>query len=176
LFQPRFLFAKNNNYLLAYEKGDVVTETYVNGEVRNIRIPDVFLVKDFTYNLLSVSKLEKGFVITIKNGGKEITKNRTVIGIANRKGNLYKLSMTVKEVDYSEACSAVNMNNSKVRHSRMGHEGHNQLQQLAKIVDGMNVQVNNNETEVCEICVSGRQTRVPHNQTRVTARRPLVEM
>jgi hypothetical protein len=34
--------AKNDNYLLAYEKGDVIAETYVNGEVRNIRIPDVF--------------------------------------------------------------------------------------------------------------------------------------
>jgi hypothetical protein len=49
--------AKNNNYLL----------TYVNGEVRNIRIPDVFLVEDLTYNSLPASKLEKkGFVITIK--------------------------------------------------------------------------------------------------------------
>jgi hypothetical protein len=44
--------------------------------VRNIRIPDVFLVKYLTYNLLSVSKLEKkGFVIIIKNGGAEIAKN-----------------------------------------------------------------------------------------------------
>jgi hypothetical protein len=58
----------NNNYLLAYEKSDVITETCVNGEVRNIRIPDVFLVKDLSYNLLSVFKLEKkGFIITIKN-------------------------------------------------------------------------------------------------------------
>jgi hypothetical protein len=92
--------AKNNNNLLVYKKGDVIAGTYVYGEVRNIRIPDVFLVKDLSYNLLSVSKLEKkGFVMTIKNGGEEITKNRTVIGIANRKGNLYKLSMAVKKVD-----------------------------------------------------------------------------
>jgi hypothetical protein len=62
--------AKNKNYLLAYEKGDIIAETCVNGEVRNIRIPDAFLVKDLTYNLLSVSKLEmKDFVIIIKNGG-----------------------------------------------------------------------------------------------------------
>jgi hypothetical protein len=40
--------AKNNNYLLAYEKGDVIADIYVNGEVRNIRIPDVFLVNDLT--------------------------------------------------------------------------------------------------------------------------------
>jgi hypothetical protein len=50
----------------------------VNGEVRNIRFPDVFLVKDLSYNSLSVSKLEKkGFATTIKNGGAEITKNRS---------------------------------------------------------------------------------------------------
>jgi hypothetical protein len=71
--------AKNNNYLLAYEKGYVIGETYVTGEVRNSRIPDVFLVKDLAYNLLSVSKLEKkGFVITIKNGEAQITKNSAV--------------------------------------------------------------------------------------------------
>jgi hypothetical protein len=69
--------------------------------------------------------------------------------------------MTIKEVDDSEAHSAVNMNNSKIWHSRMGHIGHNQQQhQLAKIVDGMNIKLNNNETEVCEMCVSGNQTRV----------------
>jgi hypothetical protein len=45
--------AKNNNYLLAYEKGDIIGETCVNGEVRNIRIPDVLLVKD----LLLVCKI-----------------------------------------------------------------------------------------------------------------------
>jgi hypothetical protein len=50
--------AKNNNYLLAYEKGDVIGETYVNGEVRNVRILNVFLLKDLSYNSLSVSKLE----------------------------------------------------------------------------------------------------------------------
>jgi hypothetical protein len=69
-----------------------------------------------------LSKIEnKGFVITIKNGGEEITKDGTVVGIANRDENLYKSSMTMKETDDSRAYSAVNMNNSKVRHTRMGH-------------------------------------------------------
>jgi hypothetical protein len=65
------------------------------------------------------------------------------------------------------------MNNSKIWNSRMGHVGHNQLQQLAKMIDGMNTKLNNNKIEVCEICVSGKQTRMPHNQSRVKTRRPL---
>jgi hypothetical protein len=48
----------------------------------------------------------------------------------------------------------------------------NQLQQLAKTVDGMNVKANRNVREVCETCVNGKQTRVPHKQTNVSARRP----
>jgi hypothetical protein len=80
--------------------------------------------------------------------------------------------MTIKEVDDNEAHSAVNRNN-KICHSRMGRVGHNQLQQLTKILDGMNIKMNNNETEVCEICVGGKQTRVPHNQTRAKTPRPL---
>jgi hypothetical protein len=136
--------------------------------VRNIRIPDVFLVKDLTYNLLSVSKLEKkGFVITIKNGGPEIA------GIANRKGNLYKMNMIMKEADDSRAYSAVKMNNSKLWHTRMGHVGNNQFRQSARTVDGMNVKTNSDVTEVCEICVKGKQTRVPQKQTKVNVRRPL---
>jgi hypothetical protein len=72
----------------------------VNGEIRNIKISDVFLVKDLTYNLLSVSNLDRmGFIINIENGKAEITKNNTVVGTADRDGNLYKLSMTIKEVD-----------------------------------------------------------------------------
>jgi hypothetical protein len=65
-----------------------------------------------------VSKLEKkGSVITIKNGGAEIAKDGTVTGIANRKGNLHKMNMTMKEADDSKAYSAVKINNSKIRHT-----------------------------------------------------------
>jgi hypothetical protein len=47
-----------------------------------------------------VSNLDrKGFIVNIENGKAEIIKNCTVVGIANRDGNLYKLSMTIKEVD-----------------------------------------------------------------------------
>jgi hypothetical protein len=45
--------------------------------------------------------------------------------------------MAIKEVDDCGAYSAVNMNNSKIWHSRLGHIGNNQLQRSAKIVDGM---------------------------------------
>jgi hypothetical protein len=111
--------AKNDNYLLAYANGDIIAESCVHGEVRNIKILDVFLVKDLPYNLLSVSNLDrKGFIINIDNSKAKIIKNSTVVGIANRDGNLYKLSMTVKEVDDSGAYSAVNMKNSKIWHSR----------------------------------------------------------
>jgi hypothetical protein len=60
-----------------------------------------------------------------------------------------------KEICICGAYSTVNMNNSKVWLTRMGHMGNNHLQQLAKIVDGMNVKVN---SEVAETCVSGKQT------------------
>jgi hypothetical protein len=39
--------AKNDNYLLAYTKGDIIAESCTHGEVRNIKIPDVFLVKTY---------------------------------------------------------------------------------------------------------------------------------
>jgi hypothetical protein len=44
--------AKNYNYLLAYAKGDIIAESCVHREGRKIKIPDVFLVKDLSYNLL----------------------------------------------------------------------------------------------------------------------------
>jgi hypothetical protein len=42
--------AKNICYLLASAKGDIIAESWINGEVRNIKIPDVFLVKDLHNN------------------------------------------------------------------------------------------------------------------------------
>ena len=44
--------AKNDSHLMEYAKGDIIAESCVNGEIRNIKISDVFLVKDLTYNLL----------------------------------------------------------------------------------------------------------------------------
>jgi hypothetical protein len=113
----------------------------------------------------------KGFIINIENGKAEIIKNNTIVRIANQDRNLYKLTINIKEVDDSGAYSAVNMNNSKIWHSRMGHIGHNQLQQLAKTVLGMNIKANRDVTEVCETCVNCKQTQVPHKQTKVNARR-----
>jgi hypothetical protein len=40
--------AKNHSYLLAYAKGDIIAESCVNGEIRSIKISDVFLVKDLS--------------------------------------------------------------------------------------------------------------------------------
>jgi hypothetical protein len=64
--------------------------------------------------------------------------------------------MTIEEVDYSGAYSAVEMNDSKVRHTRMGHIGHNQFQHSDKIVDGINAKMNRDITGVCETCASGK--------------------
>jgi hypothetical protein len=122
-------------------------------------------------NLLSVSKLEKkGLVITIKNAGAEVGKDGTVTGLANRKGNLCKMNMIMKKTDDSRAYSAVTMNNSKVSHTRMRHEGNNQFQQSAKTVDRMNV---NKDSDVTEVSVNGKQTQVLHKQTKVNTGRPL---
>jgi hypothetical protein len=66
--------------------------------------------------------------------------------------------MTIKEVYDSGAYSAVNMNNSKIWHSRLGHIGNNEFQQSAKTVDRMNVKTNSDVPEVCETCVNGKQT------------------
>jgi hypothetical protein len=62
------------------------------------------------------------------------------------------MNMTMKETDDRRAYSAVNMNNSKVWHTRMGHVGNNQFQQSAKTVDGMNVKANSDVPEVCDTC------------------------
>jgi hypothetical protein len=67
--------AKIDNYLLAFSKGDIIAESCAHGQVRNIKIPDVFLVKDLSYYSLSVSNLDrKVFIINIDNGKAKIIK------------------------------------------------------------------------------------------------------
>jgi hypothetical protein len=130
----KICIAKNNKHLLAYEKNDVIAETYVSVEVRNIRIPDVLFVKT-CYTTYYQCLRQEGVYYKLRNGTGEIIKSSTVVGVANRDGDLYTLTMTVKEVDDRWAYSAVNMRNSKIWHSRLGHVGNDQFQQWAKTVD-----------------------------------------
>jgi hypothetical protein len=82
------------------------------------------------------------------------------------------MNMTMKETDGSIAYSAVKMNKGKLWHTRMGHVGNSQFQQLATIY-GMNLNKNSDVTEVNEKCLNGKQTHVPYKQRKVNTLRPL---
>ena len=58
-------------------------------------------------------------------------------------------------------------------HKRLGHIGNTGLKKLCKIMDGIKISEDQNQDWQCRICIEGKQTRLPHNQTRSRAKRPL---
>lgn len=63
--------------------------------------------------------------------------------------------------------------NLDIWHRRLGHLSKNKLIELEKLVDGMQVNKTDKVEKVCEVCISGKQSKLPHNERRTRARRPL---
>jgi hypothetical protein len=77
--------AKNNQMLFANKMGDINAMTTLN-VTKYIKIKDVLLVPNLTYNLLSIRKLEINSLKTVfENGKSTICKGSDIIAIAFRK-------------------------------------------------------------------------------------------
>lgn len=75
--------AKSGIYMQANQVGELNVTNTVNGKTNQIIIREVLLVKNLTYNLLSVRKLEtNGFEVLFTGGKGIISKGNKVIAIA----------------------------------------------------------------------------------------------
>lgn len=123
---------------------------------------------------MSVRRLEmKGFIIIFKNRKAIIKHGENVVAVAYRKDKLYELNFKV----ISNISAEANLTNteSSLWHRRLGRIGMPNLEKISKMVDGMNtkIQLDQSRPILCEICVSGKQTKLPHQTERIQATRPL---
>lgn len=83
-----------------------------------------------------------------------------VVAVAIRKDKLYELSFETL-VGMTEANMTVT--DVDIWHCRLGHLVKNKLIELKNLVDGMQIINTNKAEKVCEVCISGKQTKLPHN-------------
>lgn len=156
--------AKSGVSLTANEKGKIIL---YNSEGKSITFTDVLIVPGLHVNLLSVQKLEsKGLTIVFKNGAATIFKSDNVVATALRTNKLYKLVLSTSKSE----TATLSTESQELWHMRYGHIGNSNLQKLGSLVDGFREEV---PKSLCEPCVEGKSRKLPHNETRKRATRPL---
>lgn len=163
--------AKSGQKLTATECGDFKVRTQVNGLICSIMIKDVLLVPNLQFNLLSVRRLEmNGYTIHFGNGKGIIRRGNCVVAVAYRKDRLYELDFCATSV----AANLCNIEDDvEVWHKRYGHIGYDGLQQLSSLVNGIKLSKPVDRAKRCEVCISGKQTKLPHSKPWTRATRPL---
>ena len=128
-------------------KGNVILDMYLpNGKIKRCKLADVLLVKDLSYNLLSVSKAAatgKKFEFE-QSFCKLVDDKHGVIATATKYGNLYYLYCAGSIEDNKEhhtamKCASKNDETKEcIWHRRYAHLGARNLERIAKeqLVDG----------------------------------------
>jgi hypothetical protein len=163
--------AKSGVTLKAETFGEFRGKSVVGNKVYNIYISKVLIVPGLEINLLSVRKLEmQGLAVVFKQGCGRILKGDKIISVAQCRNKLYELKLqeNVEVANLSKTDGS-----GKLWHHRLGHIGNSKLQKLSQIVDGVTISAKNAETSRCDVCVGGKQTKLPHKETRPRTNRPL---
>lgn len=165
--------AKAKTSLRATHVGDLEVVSIINNQENYIRIKNVLLVPGLSHNLLSVRRLEiSGFEILFKEGAGSIMKNGRTVAVAFRGKSslLYSLEFR-RRTATANVCQAEKP--LQIWHKRLGHLNHDSLKRLPNLVEGMKIVGTTEHPETCDVCIEGKQTRLPHKQPRNRATRPL---
>lgn len=93
-----------------------------------------------------------------------------MLAVADRELKMYKLEL-LWTIPSALLCEVAN--GTELWHRRLGHIGLTSMQRLHKMVDGFGSCKAGSGTQVCTTCIQGKQTKLPHNQERRSAKRPL---
>lgn len=129
--------AKQGEMIEATKQGNLLVST----SNKDIVMKDVWMCDNLLHNLLSVRKLEqKGFKIVFEDEEVSFIKNGMMILKGKLYGNLYVVILKVKQPENNVSNVATD---DVLTHRRMGHS--------SKFPS----------PEICEICLKGKQTRLP---------------
>lgn len=173
MIQPtKIRIAKAGTMLTANKVGTINGTTIVNEKKIEVTINNVLYVPGLEFNLLSVSKLEaNGFKVIFENRKGKILKDSQVYAVAHRSHQVYELEVLSQT---TIASLAQVKEDGEIWHERYGHIGFNYLKKVAAMVDGIDsIKLELTNDKICHTCVEGKQTKLPHNQERIRAKRPL---
>ena len=164
--------ADQNTALTATETGDMPVNIADKG-AKSGTVHNVLLIPSLRYNLLSVSRIESaGGEIHFKGGQANVYIKRHLIGTGQRKGDLYWLEMTSTVATANISSRAAN--EMELWHRRFGHVNAQSLKAMQKNQHVLGLpKVPFQSIGCCDTCVQSKSTRLPFNDTRTRATRPL---
>ena len=135
--------AKVGESVTAKKQGTLHARTL---EGKDIRIENVLVCENLSYNLLSVKQLEqKGQRILFHGGTVKILRNDNIVAEGKTQGNLYFISLKLRENIHA---NLVENDDKMLLHRRMGHSATYPAPSL------------------CEVCIKAKQTRLPFTDLR----------
>ena len=158
--------------LKATSIGEIKTKFVTNYNETEITLTDVYFVKEMDRNLMSFGKIaNKTKIVSMGNTSKIYTKE-SLIGIAKKENNLYKIN-TVFENKQNYVTENVNngMTLKEKYHKMLGHVNFKYLDILSrnKLVEGL---PNDLESEYlkCGTCVQNKMTNTSFENNRYRAK------
>jgi transposase InsO family protein len=164
----RILIAKTNAYLMAYSRGRLLGNTLVDGVLNRFDL-EVLIVEDLSHNLLSIPCLNiEGYWTSFGDDKCFIELDDTVVAVGALEWHLFVLEVGL--VDQAEI-SMMSVE-EELWHKRLGHLGYNNMKRLCNMVDGVD-KMKCDGDRFCEVCIEGKQTKLPFGGTRPKTSRPL---
>ena len=155
--------AKDGIKMAAVKKGDI---SFVNCTLKN-----VLYVPELSTNLLSVNKIiEAGGQATFQQNKVEIKCGDLILHGHKNESNLFEVKLIP---DPKNSALVVEEDYTAEWHRKLGHLGHNLPIKLKKCSEGMEKLKLPDDKQFCKVCAQSKQTRLPFNNNRKKAERPL---
>lgn len=153
--------AKKNQMIVARQKGDITIQTFFNGDTNPKTIKNVLIVKELKCNLMSIKSLTtRGYKVNFEKDVANVSFNGKTIFVAHAKGKLYEVILYRAEREHANVTTNFTQN---LWHYRLGHLNVVDMKKLIyrKMVHGLERVKLASETDFCESCIFGKQTRMP---------------
>lgn len=164
----KIMVAKSEVCLMARYKGLVVGYTVVNDVAHEVRL-EVLIVDELTHNLLSIPCLNSERYWT--HFGEDqciIDFEGEVLAVGYLQYHLFVLEIGLTNEPEMSMMTA----EESLWHKRLGHLGYDNMKRLCNMVNGVEpLQCQGNR--FCEVCIEGKQARLPFGGTRPKTTRPL---
>lgn len=170
----KFLKLKSpESVLLADEKGELLCSGVGNIVTTSVTLKNVRYVPKLRRNLLSVYRItHNGFRVLFSADCAEIIdQQNNVVLTAHRDGKLYFAKLEVAPA--STVCEEVNLVENpsyEIVHRRLAHLNEKSIAFLKK--NGY-VRCSNPRSEICDGCMMGKQSRLPHRLRETVSENPL---
>ena len=153
---PKDVIIGDGSVIKALGQGIIQLSAYDGANWISTTMYNVLYVPDIKVNLFSMSTaLDKGYkLITTANESKFVKQNN-VCAIAKREGKMY-----IMQFKYEQEIAMVGKCSTDLSewHAKLGHQDINQVR---KILDKCNIPYNKGSEETCISCVKGKQHRLP---------------